>query len=237
MKVAICLSGQTRNWKSSYQSIKNQIIEKYNADVFIHTWDVFGKMIPHHYIKNYNDNFDEINYEFIKNYKPKKIQIDWPKYDTFKQKINESRFYNTLMMWYSIDKSNQLRKEYEFENNIKYDIIIRCRFDLFFENFVINDVNKNTIYLPPNENIDNPFTIEMKKMLLEMGTKYMPNDQLAYGVPDVMEYYCSVYDILNNNIYEYIHHPEGLLTQHLWEKNNKIKVEINDSILMKINRK
>lgn len=237
MKVAICLSGQTRNWKSSYDSIKNQIIEKYNADVFIHTWNVCGKTIPHNFINDYSDNFDKIDYEFIKYYNPKKIKIDWPEYDTFKQKINESRFYNTLMMWYSINKSNELRKEYESENNLKYDVIIRCRFDLFFKNFEINNIDKNTIYLPPNENMDNPFTIEMRKILSQKGNHYMPNDQLSYGTSNVMEYYCSVYDILNKNIYHFVHHPEGLLMQHLWDNNKKIKVEINNSILMKIDRK
>ena len=237
MKIALCLSGQTRNWKSSYDSIKTQIIEKYNVDVFIHTWDVEGKMVPHHFIENYNDNFDKVNYEFIDYYKPKKIQIDSPEYDTFKKKINKSIFYNTLMMWYSIDKSNELRKEYEFENNIKYDIIIRCRFDLFFENFVINDVNNNTIYLPPNENINNPFTSEMRRMLKDVGPTYMPNDQLAYGSSDSMDWYCKLYKIINSNIYKYTHHPEGVLSQYLWDKENtNFKVEINNSILMKINK-
>lgn len=237
MKIALCLSGQTRNWKSSYDSIRTQIIEKYNVDVFIHTWDVKGKMVPHHYIENYNDNFDKVDYEFIDFYKPKKIKIDSPQYNIFKKKIGDSRFYNTLMMWYSIDKSNELRKEYEFENNIKYDVVIRCRFDLFFENFTINNVDKNTIYLPPNENINNPFTSEMKQMLKDVGPKYMPNDQLAYGLSNSMDWYCKLYKIINSNIYKYIHHPEGLLSQYLWDTENaNYKVEINDSILMKINR-
>jgi hypothetical protein len=237
MKIALCLSGQTRNWITTYESIKKQIIEKYNVDVFIHTWDVKGQMVPHHFVNNYDDNFDKIDYKFIDFYKPKKIQIDSPEYNTFKQKTYGGRFYNTLMMWYSIHKSNQLRKEYEIENNIKYDLIIRCRFDLFFENFVINEINTNIIYLPPNENIDNPFEPEMKQTLLDVGPKYMPNDQLAYGTSDSMDWYCKIFEIIYSDIYKYIQHPEGLLTEYLWDESNKeFKVEINNSILMKINR-
>lgn len=237
MKVALCLSGESRNWDSCYSSVYEQIIKKYNCDIFIHTWGIKGKQIPHHYIENYTHFFEFPDYKFIEKYNPKKIKIDYPNYDLFKLKIPNSRFYNTLMMWYSIYQSNDLRKEFERENNIKYDCIIRCRFDLFFEHFEIQELNSNTIYLPPNENVNNPFTYEMKKMLEKMGPEYMPNDQLSYGDSNSIDYYCSVYKILENDIKKYIHHPEGLLTEHLWIKNNtNILIETNNNIKIKINR-
>ena len=52
-----------------------------------------------------------------------------------------------------------------------------------------------------------------------------------------MDYYCSIYEIINNNLKYYINHPEGLLSQHLWLKNKTdIVPSINDNILMKIQR-
>lgn len=237
MKVALCLSGQTRKWNQTYQSIYDEIIKKYNTDIFIHTWDVVGNMVPHHYIEDYTDNNQLPNYDFISKYNPKKIKIDFSNYNLFKNKTPKSRFYNTLMMWYSIQESNNLRKEYEFENNIKYNCIIRCRFDLFFEKFEINKIENNKIYLPPNQNIDNPFTVDMLKQLQIDGPKYMPNDQLSYGDSSTMDYYCSVYKILENDIKKYVHHPEGLLSEHLWIKNNtNILIETNNNIKIKINR-
>lgn len=237
MKIALCLSGQIRNWKNCFDSINTQIIQKYNCDVFIHTWDTIGNPVPHHYVKNFVHNNQLINTEIIQKYKPKKIQIDNTNYDFFKNKIPNSRFYNTLMMWYSIYNSNKLKCDYESENNFVYDVNIRCRFDTFFENFEINDIKNNTIYLPPNENINNPFTELMKEKLKTEGPSYMPNDQLSYGDFNSMNYYCKIYKILENNIYEYTHHPEGLLTEHLWKKNkSEINVEINNNIKMKIER-
>ena len=74
-------------------------------------------------------------------------------------------------------------------------------------------------------------------MLKDVGPTYMPNDQLAYGSSDSMDWYCKLYKIINSNIYKYIHHPEGVLSQYLWDKENtNFKVEINNSILMKINK-
>jgi hypothetical protein len=36
-------------------------------------------------------------------------------------------------MYYSIYKSNELKKQYEIENNFKYDYVIRLRMDVQFE--------------------------------------------------------------------------------------------------------
>ena len=237
MKVALCLSGQIRNWKKCFDSIEKQILEKYNCDVFIHTWNTIGNPVPHHYDINFKHNLELIDMDILKKYHPKKIKIDFPNYELFKNKIPNSRFYNTLMMWYSVYNSNKLKCEYEYENNLIYDVNIRCRFDTLFENFEINEVKENTIYLPPNENINNPFTDLMKKTLKEIGPSYMPNDQFSYGDLNSMNYYCKVHKILENNIYEYIHHPEGILTEHLWKKNiSDTNVEINNNIRIQIQR-
>jgi hypothetical protein len=239
MKVALCLSGQIRNWKNSFDSINKQVIEKYNCDVFIHTWDAIGNSVPHGVMSNFKfeHNKEKIDKEIIENYKPKKIKVDNTDYDFFINKTPTTRFYNTIMMWYSIYHSNNLKKEYEFERNFLYDVTIRARFDTYFEHFEIDTVNPNTIYLPPNENINNPFTTSMKNMLSKQGPSYMPNDQLAYGDTPSMDYYCSIYSIINKNLNTYVNHPEGLLSEHLWSKNKtNISPDINHNIKMKINR-
>lgn len=240
MKVALCLSGQIRNWKNSFYSLEKEIIEKYKCDVFIHTWDTIGNTVPHDYRPDFNfeHSIEKIDKEVITKYKPKKIQIDNTDYDFFKNKIpNKNRFYNTLMMWYGIYHSNKLKNEYEKERGIFYDVTIRTRFDTYFEHFEISDFKPNTIYLPPNNNIDNPFTLSMKDRLNQDGPSYMPNDQFAYGDAPSMDYYCMVYPIINKNIETYTNHPEGMLSQHLWSKNNtNILPEINYNIKMKIVR-
>lgn len=42
MKVALCLSGQMRGYLEAFPSIKKNIIDKFNPDVFIHTWSDIG---------------------------------------------------------------------------------------------------------------------------------------------------------------------------------------------------
>jgi hypothetical protein len=39
MKLALCLSGMPRHFKESYQSIKENLIDLYDTDVFIDIWN------------------------------------------------------------------------------------------------------------------------------------------------------------------------------------------------------
>lgn len=42
MKVALCLSGQSRTFKRCFKSQKKHIIDRLNPDIFIHTWTFGG---------------------------------------------------------------------------------------------------------------------------------------------------------------------------------------------------
>ena len=66
------------------------------------------------------------------------------------------------MMYYSIYQSNNLKKQYEINYGFKYDIVIRCRFDLFFEHLKL--LTDDSLYLAPNENIDRPFNNNKKNI-------------------------------------------------------------------------
>lgn len=239
MKTALCLSGQVRNWKNSFDSIYNQIIKKYNCDVFIHSWNAASSKISHDFNqKLFIDEWGDVDYSFIKHYNPKKIKFDWPDYDFYRENFNiKDRTYNTLMMWYSLDQSNKLRKEYELETNISYDCVIRCRMDLFFENFKITELKKSTLYLPPNENINKPWSIEIREMFENNNRHwgYMTNDQFAYGDNNTMDYYCGIFDRAKLDNTSISFHPENYLKLHLLKKRKEIEIVVNDNIKMKIN--
>lgn len=57
------------------------------------------------------------------------------------------RINTILPMFYKIFKCNELKKDYEEENNIKFDIVVRTRFDLYilskinFKNINFEKVN------------------------------------------------------------------------------------------------
>jgi hypothetical protein len=221
MKIAVCLSGGIKHPQKSLESIKSIFPNEF-VKVFIHTWSIgkeeiyqntnFGHTNPsgQYYVKHTNDNFsilNEYNYEklLIENYDEKNnlferlfSEIEFPRY--------ERRDVGTISMWYSICRSNQLKIEYERENNIIFDKVIRVRFDSDFEGKTLF-VNKlsGDISIPLGRDWNN-------KM----------NDQFAIGNSDIMNYYSSLYlhlKSLGNTQY----HSESLLYQHL--KNKNIDVE------------
>lgn len=200
--------------------------------------------------------------ELFDSYRPKKIIVDDPDISPFMGMIkkskrysvidddfmklftNDNRFktFNIIMQHYSNYKSNSLRNEFERQHHIKYDLVIRCRMDLFFESTefesTLGDVQQNTIFLAPNQNIDIIFNKPMQIALQENGIQYMPNDQFAYGNSDAMNYYFAIYKYYETDIDYYPHHGEGSLSEHLWLKNKSIynNIKINPNIKMKIYR-
>jgi hypothetical protein len=239
MKVALCLSGQTRNWMGCRDTIKKYIIEPLNADVFFHTWSVKGEKLQYHTSIDTMVPDTPIVGNLEEFYKPILSIIEVPNYNEFKS-ITPTSYYNTLMMHYSIWKANELKKVYEDTNGMKYDLVIRCRFDLEFHKFDIVDTLPNivdTIYLPPNQNIDVIFPIPMQDALKLTGISYMPNDQFGYGSSDGMDYYSKIWEVEKSDMNVYMNHPEGSYTDHFWNKNtSKFKVDVNPNIHMKIFR-
>jgi hypothetical protein len=153
VKLAICISGHSRNYKECFESINEQILSKYDCDVFISTYT----------------NSDETINDIKKIYKPKLMEINDEKSDSFKDTINNYQkklhpvkykdcpldlshskvsykdkiyfeednicpivyttiFYNALCQFYGIYESSQLCKQY-IDSGVKYDYIIRLRLD------------------------------------------------------------------------------------------------------------
>ena len=127
MKIAICISGQARNFKQSYFSLKEYFLDKYNYNIYFHTWKVtnfestnFGFGNTKYFLTN--DDYNDL----IQLYNPKDYIIEKPiifdasgyKCPIWRQPLNY-----TLSMFYSIYKSIQLVEG-------DYDYIIRTRFDI-----------------------------------------------------------------------------------------------------------
>lgn len=133
-KIALCLYGNFNNrlsqhsGKEGYEYIKEKILNNRNVDVFIHSWDLNNEAT----IKN-------IYGPLIKSSVFEK-QIDFTSI-VDKAGINREAFAppggqafrtieNSLSFYYSRGKSIQLKKQFEEQQNIKYDIVICSRFDL-----------------------------------------------------------------------------------------------------------
>ena len=200
MKIAICLSGQPRFLERGYQQISEKITSKYDVDFFVHTWwDNNLSAIGSNRGYTYKSNSLELIMEY---YKPilmlNEPQIIFNTYnDVDYEKIKPISPYS---MFYSIKSSNDLKSFYEKKNNFKYDVVIRCRFDILIEIFDINlsDIDLSYIY---TDAVGNGF----------------PNDQLAISSSENMDYYSSLYDRIDTYYNEGIRNfvGERLLRHHL----------------------
>lgn len=248
MRVAVCISGQTRSYLKCFKSLCEQVLNRYNCDVFIHTWTKQGNGVVHNSGKRYwdksytlkdfqrglqKDNFTSL--DVLEMYKPKKILIQEPEEELFLNKLKDKHyegFFNVLMMWYGIFHANNLANNYAEENQIKYDFVIRCRFDTEFINFNIKPYLTETIVLPYAKNFGQQFTPEMKEKLELLGDRYMTNDQFAYGEPEPMKYYSKIFmDYCN---LDYPSKAEEALSKHLFDYNSFWRVKVDEDIKIQL---
>ena len=228
LRVAVCISGYLRTFERTAPSFVKNVLEPLNADLFIYapnkkgvSWASAKK--KHSSIISQEDlDSDSLSLEKIEKHYPanrikKCVLWDYDQsifkndyYDQNPKTIDGRDYRRTLSMFYHIEKCNNLKTEYEKENNFEYDIVIRTRSDLvFFTPFIIEniirDVNlKNTIYYNAfnflNESgmrfIDMaasvPFYNEKEITYIPHGERYF-NDFTTVGTSKNMNLACNVY--------------------------------------------
>lgn len=216
MRVALCISGQSRFVSEIFPSIERNVILPNNADVFLHTW-VADTTAPYKKGGQWNKQrlAEKAHETAIKLYKPKTYLIEndisfknsknnWAKsIDKYYHVYEEGydKYLNKAMysMWYSIMKSNELKEKYRLENDIHYDAVIRCRMDVDFQMPIICD------------------QLDLNKISFEYdGRDNHINDWVAVGNNANMNIYQSTFNIIdkyieNNEIWC----NEDIVTHHL----------------------
>lgn len=194
MKIAVCISGQTRFVEKGYEYLEDNLLESYpETDIFVHTW--YDPLKENENLEyNWNSgNVQKYSSQSVLNikelYNPRNILIESPKtFFNFQEKTIEN---NYCSQFYSIKKCNELKQTYESENNFIYDIVIRTRFDWAYCNqidFISLDLNH--VYI-----VDANHTTNVR------GNKHV-NDQFAIGNSSNMNHYCSTYDNVGSYINE-----------------------------------
>lgn len=157
MKLALCISGQPRMYKKGFEELKKHYLDKYDVDVFIHTWKDTVYKGTEFYPEDVNSKqfgySSSIFSDLVEMYNPKAILIeDQVKFvnPDFTGPTWRQSAQNCASMWYSIFKANELRDYYQLMTDAEYDFVIRTRTDLQFE-MVLNDFdsydpNKITTY-------------------------------------------------------------------------------------------
>lgn len=205
MKVALCVSGSLRNFKDTFYSFKEFILDVFDTDTFIYS--------PENK-EGYLQNLEEVN----KLFKPKYAVItETSHYSTLTCKYSAPNIY---YMAYNVLMCNNLKKEYEQKNNFTYDLVIRARPDFFwFRSFTENEINlaKANILIP-------------KEWSFKVHSDLARCDMLAIGNNEHMNVYSSLYNYIDNYGEKITVHPETLCGYHLYM--NKIpNIEIDRPIV------
>jgi hypothetical protein len=120
MKIALCLSGQARCVKQGYEFVKKNLLDGNDVTVFCHVWE----------------SPEVVDIEL---YKPEALMIEKPLTNDLSKYTNvpppqpnwkvkdPARAAWNLM--YSLKVANELKNVYEDENNMKFDWVIRSRYD------------------------------------------------------------------------------------------------------------
>ena len=173
MKVAVCLSGQPRTWENCYHTwfiLIDKIKQAFNVndiDIFCHFWDF--NTPPHRLLMKEGWDCFTVPVDKISDDEKKRIvDIIKPKAYIFedaisnKNKIKDVRDQNSVHLnehgktelewsagqFYSLMRSAHLKKTYEFENNFHYDLCIKLRSDIFFDNDQIDYFIKHDLVCP-----------------------------------------------------------------------------------------
>lgn len=138
MRIALVLYGLSAgnmndgtevNFHSGTQNIKREILNKYDVDVFLHTWN--------------KENMDSI----IKIFRPK--TIGWEPRSRIN--LNEYKNQHLTARFYSMMKADNLRRDYEKRHTFKYDLVIVTNFNINLKvNTNLNRLNKKTFWLNTN---------------------------------------------------------------------------------------
>jgi len=247
MKIAVCISGGVRYPHIGIKSIQN-IMPNDDIKIFIHTWKVknfdeflntvFGyqykeldktiEQCPNiidlfDYEKILIENYDtkKSDFELIYNRLPPEALINRKWYDQNTNMcgtVYPRKDVGPLSMHYSIFKANELKKQYEVENNMLFDCVIRMRFDSDFGDEIL-DVSQMTdaLYIPDGEDWCGGI-----------------NDQFALGSSFLMDIYSNLYNNLLK-LDDCPFQPENMLNKYIKATNVPLKrfnffVGINNGI-------
>ena len=138
MKIAVCFAGQPRTGVLASPNVLKFIGDLLpNTDFFIHTWTInTSKCLTPGCLLSCNQSSATDVQDFIDIYRPKDFQIqdhDAVCKNFWKPIWNNSvRIYKWYPQFYSWYRANQLKLQFEKNNNFKYDFVVKLRPDTIY---------------------------------------------------------------------------------------------------------
>jgi hypothetical protein len=208
-KVAVCMSGESRTFRECADSAKkffSSVGGKNNQYYFFgHTWDANGYKIWSNPGVVSHIEYEDLDKE--KTLQDLKSSFNFKKVEIEDQFIKHDFCLSTL---YSRMKANYLKQQYEVENNMMFDLVIKTRFDLCYQ---------------PGVTFENVFAslIEEKTLYSQYGFYrsefFLPNpDEVFYfGTSLTMDIVEDLYNSLSTGAFDTINRNEGL-ENIVWHK-------------------
>lgn len=175
MSVAVILTGHMRCWEKVFPNFEERVLRRYNPDVFIHTWEDEAYWDPHS-AHGIVEGAPVVDHEsMIKAYNP--IDMVMENYDDFKDEFSArserySNFYhvpkNIISMLYKIGQGGLMVEDHMFKTGKQYDLIIRMRPDLVF-NEALPQFDPNHFYTLGYRNHMGQGTSDM----IQVGNQFM----------------------------------------------------------------
>ena len=213
IQVAVCISGQSRFWKTGLESFYNFFdTSTANYKIFAHTWDIntskttqFQEKIDTNLLRDnmfkYYHNLEDLtidNYEQVscKLFAPNDRDTDIPlptdrSVDGAEKAVFQRRPTGWLSLFYSSMVSNSLKQQYEINNNMHFDVVVKTRFDNWYHRdngkFVnwTNQMSHREIY---------------SNLMIFKEEYYLPgiNDTFYYGNSETMDIVDSFFNCYQN---------------------------------------
>lgn len=219
-RVALCFSGQLREWESAFPSIKKFInFFDTKPDIFCHMWDFnsTSHAIKFHTNENIIHDLKQGEVEkALSTFNPTRHLVE----NIEKSKLIEERSYNYIKLinklqeneeiphspywlssqYYGISQASILKQEHELENNFTYDLVIRMRYDSYFTNAFIEMFSRESIsYIKPFTIYSTHSNLSDKYPFLEIGDIFFMADSLTYNIiSDYVNHLPHVFQCMNN---------------------------------------
>lgn len=152
MNVALLLTGHMRCWEKVFPNTKHHLIDKYNPDVFIDTWDSEAYWDPHS-VKGITDSGPKLDIDAVRSaYKP--IYLNVEKFEDYELNFSNraqeyKNFYhvpkNQISMWFKVGRGLLAIEHNMLLTGKTYDLVIRMRPDLLF-NESLPEFDPNKFY-------------------------------------------------------------------------------------------
>lgn len=155
MKIAICLNGQPRTWKQCYPRWMEIFQKQGDIEFFFHFWNyntLPSILASHNGGVAINDELlsqEELD-SIVETFKPKKYIFESRKdINYWNTTIPEDKQFGSWSneQFYSLYYASLLKREYELENDFRYDVVVRLRTDIWFlDEFLLLTPEPNTAY-------------------------------------------------------------------------------------------